>query len=70
MRTLPSFSYQIFVNIVKFLKIESWGFDLLWGISFHPKPVTSLCINKQFQNTRLRSFEIGLDFSSESFEVS
>ena len=58
------------MDIVKLLKIENRIFDPLRGISFHPKSVTSLCVNKQFQNTRLRGFEIGLEFSgSESFEV-
>jgi len=44
-----TFSYRIFVDIVKFLKIESGAFGFSSGRWFPSKPVTSLCINKQFK---------------------
>lgn len=44
-----TFSYLIFVDIVKYLKIESRFFDSLRGIGFHPNPELPCGSTNSFQ---------------------
>lgn len=44
-----TFSYLIFVDIVKHLKIESRFFDSLRGIGFHPNPDLPCATTNSFQ---------------------